>query len=483
MGAESPENTFREATAQVQEEHGRTGVGFTYDQSASRLTYRDLVSNEITINGADIIGAFPKPHKRPEHDIVYALDANEPGKQDKPPRVCSITAPKLPDEFLHDYGYEFASHDEKQERFTKEQPPNTHVIVSTLSGISLAKEFYERAVQRILTYLGLKEEEDYALHYTQSVKTIMNLTTSVFLPRANQGTRQNIILLSGDGGVIDIINALLSAPIEQSFRAPELSILPLGTGNALAHSTSVTKDNTFRLATLVRGHPKQLPIFKATFSPGARLLTEEGSVEEELAHDSQSGAPTLYGGVVCSWGMHASLVGDSDTAEYRKYGVERFKMAAKEALFPADGLPPHAYKAKVLIFKPDGSGQEKWEPIPREEHMYVLATLVANLEKSFTISPDSKPLEGRLRLVHFGPMSAEEIMRIMGLAYQGGRHVKEPAVGYEEIDGLRIEFGGREEDARWRRVCVDGKIIRVEKDGWVELRKEKKHILDVVCMA
>ena len=56
MGAESPENTLREATAQVQEEDGRTGVDFTYDQSASRLTYRDLVSNEITINGADIIG-------------------------------------------------------------------------------------------------------------------------------------------------------------------------------------------------------------------------------------------------------------------------------------------------------------------------------------------------------------------------------------------------------------------------------------------
>ena len=98
MGAESPENTFREATAQIQQEDGRTGVGFTYDQSASRLTYRDLVSNEITINGADIIGAFPKPHKHPEHDIVYASDAIEPGEQDKPPRVCSITASKLPDE-------------------------------------------------------------------------------------------------------------------------------------------------------------------------------------------------------------------------------------------------------------------------------------------------------------------------------------------------------------------------------------------------
>ena len=54
--------------------------------------------------------------------------------------------------------------------------------------------------------------------------------------------------------------------------------------------------------------------------------------------------------------MHVSLVGDSDIAEYRKYGVEWFKMVVKEVLFPADGLLPYAYKAKFLILKSDGFG-------------------------------------------------------------------------------------------------------------------------------
>ncbi|KAL5411924.1 hypothetical protein PMIN03_004548 [Paraphaeosphaeria minitans] len=66
----------------------------------------------------------------------------------------------------------------------------------------------------------------------------------------------------------------------------------------------------------------------------------------------------------------------------------------------------------------------------------------------------------------------------MGLAYAGGKHVEDPMVRYEEIDGLRIEF--QEKEDGWRRVCIDGKIVRVEEGGWVEIRKEEGSILDVV---
>jgi hypothetical protein len=66
-------------------------------------------------------------------------------------------------------------------------------------------------------------------------------------------------------------------------------------------------------------------------------------------------------------------------------------------------------------------------------------------------------------------------------AYKQGKHVDDHRVRYEEIDGLRIAFDDSEEDGRWRRICVDGKIIRVEKGGWVELIKEDTHVLDIVC--
>jgi hypothetical protein len=36
------------------------------------------------------------------------------------------------------------------------------------------------------------------------------------------------------------------------------------------------------------------------------------------------------------------------------------------------------------------------------------------------------------------------------------------------------------EDGRWRRICVDGKIIRIERGGWLEVVKEETHILNIV---
>ncbi|KAG9614737.1 hypothetical protein KCU69_g24079, partial [Aureobasidium melanogenum] len=241
-------------------------------------------------------------------------------------------------------------------------------------------------------------------------------------------------------------------------------------------SLGITADDSMGLSTLMQGKSRPLPILRTTFSPGSRLLIHEGSEEAELFN--YNGRPTIWGAVVCSWGMHASLVADSDTTEYRKHGVERFQMAAKAALYPEDGSPPHKYRGRVSVLH-----RSEWHELDEQEHAYVLATFVSNLEKNFTISPASKPLDGKLRLIHFGPMSGDEVMAVMTEAYNHGNHVNDNRVRYEEIDGLRIAFDDSEEDGRWRRICVDGKIIRVEKGGWVELIKEDTHVLDIVCSA
>ncbi|ORY10392.1 ATP-NAD kinase-like domain-containing protein [Clohesyomyces aquaticus] len=378
-----------------------------------------------------------------------------------PPRVrVSRTASSLPPS---------ARSDVAEER-------ETHVIVSTGSGTGQAATFFDEAVRPLLRTLFPSSYHGFSVYHTESASSIINLTSDIFFPRANKGTAIRIVLFSGDGGVIDVLNSLVSKPHTADYTPPQVVLIPLGTANALYHSINGGKENTWGLNSLASSSYHPLPIFTATFSPGARLLADEARREEELPKDPKTGTPTLHGAVVCSWGMHASLVGDSDTAEYRKFGVERFKMAAKEALFPADGSLPHPYKAKVSILQ-----GETWKPLEQEEHMYVLASMVSNLEKTFTISPASKPLDGSLHLVQFGPADGNEAMRIMGLAYQGGKHVEDEAVFYEAIDGLRIQFEGKEEDGRWRRICVDGKIVRLENDGWVEMRKESMRVLDVAC--
>ena len=351
----------------------------------------------------------------------------------------------------------------------------THVILSIGSGHRKAAEFYDECVGPLLATLYPKNHQNFHVHPTESATSVLELANDVFFPKANAGTALRIIVLSGDGGIIDLVNGLSSHATSTSYIAPQGVLIPLGTANALYHSINAGRPHTWGLTALASPQSRPLPLFTASFSPCARLLIDEARSEEELSTDPSTGRPTLHGAVVCSWGMHASLVADSDTAEYRKFGVERFKMAAKEALYPADGSAPHAYKAKVSVLK----GKE-WRALEQEEHMYTLATMVSNLEQTFCISPHTKPLDGSIHLVHFGPTSGDEAMRLMGLAYQGGKHIEEPAIRYEAIDGLRIEFEGREEEGRWRRICVDGKIVRVGKDGWVELKKDTRRVLDIV---
>ncbi|KAK4947731.1 hypothetical protein LTR66_014169 [Elasticomyces elasticus] len=430
----------------------------------------------------DYVVLFVEEHRTPsgadEEDSTYAL-----------PVVRSMAATSLPSGLVEDFApsalscWSTCSGDSSEDI-------SLHVIVSSGSGARLAERFYVSAVKQVLGHVGLQQDTQYMVHYTQSESTITDLVYSTILPKANEGVSQAIILLSGDGGVVDVVNALMSGTRSERYVKPNIAILPFGTGNALAHSLKITTDKTMGLSTMLRGHRHNLPIFQATFSPGARLLVNQGRDEQDLHRDqAQGGAPTVFGAVVCSWGLHAGLVADSDTAEYRKFGAERFQMAAKEALFPTDGSTPHAYKGTVSILRRNSSrgaqsqdgAAEEWHGLERSEHAYVLATLVSDLEKGFTVSPASEPLDGKLRLVQFAPQEGDEVMRIMGLAYQGGKHVEEDAVGYEEIEGLRIRF--EEEDARWSRVCVDGKIVRVERDGWVVVRKVVEEVVDVVCMA
>ena len=350
-----------------------------------------------------------------------------------------------------------------------------HCIVSTLSGTQRSTAFFNDVLKPLMTELQL--EGQYETHFTDSDQSIIDLTTSVFLPRANEQISQTVIILSGDGGPADIVNSLLWGGLRDDAVPPVLGLLPLGTGNALAHSVDIMKDRTTGLRSLLSGMPKILPTFKVTLSPGAAFVTDEGRGRQSVFSSAGKEA-TVYGAIVFSWGLHASLVATSDTAEYRKHGVDRFKMAAGELLKPTDGSECHHYRGKITLIQKDDYGREKEVPVDRDEHGYVLATMVSHLEQHFCISPESKPLDGQMRLLHFGALEAEEIIRIFGLAYQEGKHVGEDGVGYEAIDGLRIDF--EEEEERWRQVCVDGRIIVVERGGWLEVRMQENRVVELV---
>ena len=351
-----------------------------------------------------------------------------------------------------------------------------HVVVSILSGRHKAKEYFEESIKPILA----QHEINYFTHETKSAKTIIELSEKLFISNARRGVKQTIILLSGDGGVVDIVNTFTTvlnranddARAPSIFLKPAIVLIPMGTANALAWSSGAAPD---ALKTMIEGRPRSLPSYTISFSPGVRLIVNEGRDRETLS-DSDEEEVVTYGAVVCSWGFHATLLAVSDTAEYRKHGIARFGMAAQEVL-----RDPHLYKGKVKWRKCGGD----WKDLGTGEHSYIMATMVSNLEETFCISPDTRPLDGSLRLIGIGPEPASEIMRIMGLAYQAGQHMSDSKVTYEDIEALRIDFD--EEEPRWRVVCVDGKLFEVARDGWMEVTRipgtgmDARRVVELVC--
>ncbi|KAH7165468.1 S-adenosyl-L-methionine-dependent methyltransferase [Dactylonectria macrodidyma] len=331
----------------------------------------------------------------------------------------------------------------------KELPPylrheadnEVDVIVSTKSGVGLALRFWEDVLLHLWQLIaGLGDEErtintddrrasdlHYRLTITQSAETIRDFAKSLWASDHQGSKPRTIVLLSGDGGVVDLLNG--SDQDSSHATLPLMAQLPLGTGNALFHSihrplyqNSGPSPLVHGLRTLFRGTPSKLPVFRASFSPGSRIVTfadkanatGESKDNVKLSKEETS-VSHLNGAIVASYGFHASIVYESDTPEYRVHGNKRFGMVAQELLREA-----HPYDAQVSIRR---SGSSKLEEIPRDTHAY---------------------------------------------AYDEGKHVDMKwddgeKVGYEEVEEVQVVV--LEDDERWRKVCIDGTIVEIPRGG------------------
>ena len=69
-------------------------------------------------------------------------------------------------------------------------------------------------------------------------------------------------------------------------------------------------------------------------------------------------------------------------------------------------------------------------------------------------------------------------MSVMGAAYDDGRHVKMPGVGYGEVARVTVTIS--EEDPRWRKVCIDGTIVEIPIHGSMSVAVDGKTRLRVL---
>ncbi|KAI0450695.1 ATP-NAD kinase-like domain-containing protein [Xylaria acuta] len=406
-----------------------------------------------------------------------------------------------------------------------------HVLVSTHSGTGLSLQFYNNILAPLLEAVGLtasegperggaEQEGSYRLLITQDADSVRKFARELSnWGRGDENVEHTIVLLSGDGGIVDILNGYTSTDSDNVTSEddvkpqilPLIAVLPLGTGNALFNSLHKTvrtpaaaSDLVQGLRTLLRGKAAPLPSFKALFPAGSRIITYSETLDsastENSSMETSDSTPSLqeqteyvthlYGVVVASYGFHSQLVWESDTPSYRQHGAKRFRMVAQELLKES-----HAYEATVELARSASRGETtSTERLGRDRHAYILATPVSNLEKTFCISPASKPLDGQLHLVHFGPVDGAKTTEIMMAAYDGGKHVSmrwgattaggqsreedTDGVGYEDISEVRITT--LEEDARWRKVCIDGTIVEIPTGGCMVVSKETRLHLRVL---
>ena len=414
---------------------------------------------------------------------VHSLDVTAEA-QDAPFKLTADSYQSLPEDVLERHLLK-----KLPQHLDRKSGTDVHVIVSTKSGIGLAQSFFEAVFKPLFsTAAGSLEHEthSFGLTLTTSAQTVRQFAEEKLGGRGKDAAPQTVVLLSGDGGIVDLLNSY-DPRTSAAASPPTVAVLPLGTGNALFHSVNkphYTSSDPGRpapsplvlaLRTLFRdGRPQPLPTFEAAFTFGSRLISYTGdtaAVEAGQAREEQTAVAALHGAIVASYGFHAQLVWESDTPEYRKHGAARFGMVAKELLGTS-----HAYDAGVAVVLPGATAAE--ELAPGRRFGYVLATMVSNLEKTFAISPAGQPLDGKLRLVHFGDVGAEKTMEVMMAAYNNGSHVgmkweggsgKEENVGYDEIDEVKVTIN--EEDARWRKVCIDGTIVEIPKGGSMTVKK------------
>src|SRR6266498_5259414 len=139
-------------------------------------------------------------------------------------------------------------------------------IISILSGTGEGKDFFNRVIRLWSNNergYGGAEYTEYRM--TDSEEYIYNFAATQVGTAANQGEQQSIFLLSGDGGVFDLINGLFSRKLALVYCPPTIGLLPFGTGNALANSLGINADDTRGLRTIYNGEPRALPTFKANF--------------------------------------------------------------------------------------------------------------------------------------------------------------------------------------------------------------------------
>lgn len=319
------------------------------------------------------------------------------------------------------------------------------VIDSTTSGTRTSKtanSAYHRLIKPLLEDLFEVKHRYLATESRFSIKQFAKTLRS-------NGKPIFVVIIAGDTSVNEFVNSL--SDTEKGLI--KLFVVPAGTGNSLSLSLGITdevKAVQKLFATLQDLNLQPLNTYEAAFPEGTQMLFSDGERDELCG-------PILFL-VVASWAFHASLVADSDTTELRKYGIDRFKMAAQLNL-----SREQVYNGNFEVGS-DG----KIDVTRKGPFAYFVVTPSQRFEPTFLVLPEGNILDRNLFVVGFNSATGPNyIMEIMMQVYDGGAHVRNENVFYDKVTEkqtiiLRLERNALKST---RRFCIDGAIILIPEDA------------------
>lgn len=258
-----------------------------------------------------------------------------------------------------------------------------------------------------------------------------------------EGKDYLVLLISGDTSINEFVNGVSNNNNIKSNTADiTIANIPLGTGNSFSLSLGIENDLQ-AVAKLFRGIISPLNLYTAELPKGSYIISQNEKIRP---------IEKVNFLIVLSWGFHASLVADSDTPELRRFGLERFKIAAK------NNLECHQeYPGTTII-----GDNNKTIAGP---YAYWLITPSQRFEPQFNILPLGDLLTPNLYFVGFNSEHSTDnnkyIMDIMMEVYNNGSHIHNEKVKYELIPPdqsttLKLkQLTGFNQ----RRICIDGFIV------------------------
>ena len=140
---------------------------------------------------------------------LVPADPSQPAPE-VPFKLSTIFATSLPKAFLDEHIFQGLP------AYVDHEVNALYVVISTLSGTGLAPRFFDDILEPLLRVIGLSES-DYKVVRTQSAESVNQFSQSELLVQANQGRKQTVFVLSGDGGIVDTINGLLESGVRTRY--------------------------------------------------------------------------------------------------------------------------------------------------------------------------------------------------------------------------------------------------------------------------